>query len=164
MSKWKWKNIIKEKTHIAALNYLTNENAKRDKTKNIVFPELKMSQYIYENKNTSLTRVIFSIRSKTLDVKDWNPWNYENLSCLQCVEIETMDHFVSCQKYGEALDVNWKEINESNTEKQIMIGEFVQKRHQIRQKLIKQQEDGQASSSGSTAPGTLSSVELQRNK
>ena len=75
-----------------------------------------------------------------------------------------MDHFVSCQNYGEALDVDWKEINESNTEKLIWIGEFVQKRHKIRQKLIKQQEDGQASTSGSAAPGTLSSVELQRNK
>ena len=51
------------RTAPAALNYLTDENTKRDKTKNIVFLELKMSQYINENKNTSLTRVIFSIRS-----------------------------------------------------------------------------------------------------
>ena len=123
-----------------------------------------MSQYISDNKKTSLTRVIFSIRSKTLNIKVWNPWKYENLFCLQCDEIETMDHFVSCQKYGEAIDMNWEDINESNTEKQIKIGEFVQKRHTIRQSLITQQEDGQASTSGSTAPGTLSTVELNRNK
>ena len=75
-----------------------------------------------------------------------------------------MDHFVSCQNYGEALDVDWKEINECNTEKQIRICEFVQKRQKIKQKLNKQQDDGQASTSSSAAPGTLSSVELQRNK
>ena len=110
---------------------------------------------IRENKRTSLTIVIFSVRSKTLDIKEWNSWKHQNLFCLQCDEIETMDHFVNCQKYGEALDMNWKDINESNTEKQIKIGEFVQKRHKIRESLIIQQEDGQASTSGSTAPGTL---------
>ena len=89
-----------------------------------------MSQYISENKRTSLTRMIFSIRLKTLDIKEWNSWKYQNLFCLQCDEIETMDHFVNCQKYGEALDMDWKDINESNTEKQIKICEFVQKKTQ----------------------------------
>ena len=133
---------------------------KREKPWDIIFRELKMSQYISENKRTSLARVIFSIRSKTLDIKEWNSWKYQNLFCLQCDEIESLDHFVNCQKYGEALDMDWKDIDENNTEKQIKIGEFLQKRHTIRESLIIQQEDGQASTSGSTAPGTQSTVDL----
>ena len=72
MSIWKWKQIIKQKTHISAIYYLTVENMKREKIWDIIFRELKMSQYISENKRTSLARVIFSIRSKTLDIKEWN--------------------------------------------------------------------------------------------
>ena len=155
MSKWKWKKIVKEKTHIASLKYLSFENSKREKTKHIIFNELKMRTYISENKHTSLTRVIFSIRSRTLDIKEWNPWKYTDVLCVKCDEIETMDHFVICKSYGETLELLWTDIYSESIEKQIEIGRFVQKRHKIRQDFISQQEDGQASTSGSTAPGTL---------
>ena len=66
-----------------------------------------------------------------------------------------MDHFVICKSYGETLELLWTDIDSECIEKQIEIGRFVQKTHKIRQDLISQQEDGQASTSGSTAPGTL---------
>ena len=76
--------------------------------------------------------------------------------CLQYPE--TMDHFSVCKECGDVLELSWTEINGENTSKQIKIGIFLEKRYKMRQKLIAQQEDGQASYSGSTAPGT--SVEL----
>ena len=40
-------------------------------------------------------------------------------------------------------------------EEQIVSGQFVEKRHKRRQDIINQQEAGQASEPGSTAPGIL---------
>ena len=120
-----------------------------------VHPFICFAKYINENKQTSLTTLIFSIRSRTLDIKEWSSWKYTDLSCVKCDETKTMDHFVSCQHYGEKLGLVWTEIDGDNIQKHIQIGTFVQKRHKIRQDLISQQEDGQASTSGSTVPGTL---------
>ena len=114
-----------------------------------------MRRYFIENNQTSLTRAIFSIRSRILDIKEWIPWKYNDSICVKCDEIETMSHFVSCKHYGETLELLWTDIDGENIEKQIEIGVFVQKRHKIRQDIISQQEDGQASTSGSTAPETL---------
>ena len=159
MSKWKWKKIVKENTKIAALRYLNNENSKRNKTKDIVFRDLKMCEYLKQNQRTSLSKFIFCIRSKSLDIKEWQSWKYEDEWCVMCLQYpETMDHFSVCKEYGDVLELSWTEINGENTSKQIEIGIFLEKRYKMRQKLIAQQEDGQASHSGSTAPGT--SVEL----
>ena len=43
-------------------------------------------------------------------------------------------------------------------EEQIVIGKFVEKRHNRRQEIIDQQEAGQASEPGSTAPGIVLSL------
>ena len=68
-SKSQWKKIIKSKTQIAALKYLSEENSQREKTKDIVFETLKMSPYLVSNKRTELSKIIFKIRSQTLDIK-----------------------------------------------------------------------------------------------
>ena len=114
-----------------------------------------MSPYLFENLRTSLSKIIFKIRSQTLDIKDWQPWKYQNNLCVKCEKWpETMDHFVNCLDYGDQIDLNWREINQNEIEIQIKIGQFIEKRHRIRQTIIEKQEDGQASDSGSSTPGT----------
>ena len=60
LSKLQWKKVVREKTEIAALKYLTEENNKKDKTRDIKFNELKMSEYLLKNIKTSLSKTIFS--------------------------------------------------------------------------------------------------------
>ena len=63
------KNYLDKKTKDAAFMYLIEENLKKESTRNIVFQSLGMSTYLKTNKRKSLTQIIFSIRSKTLNIK-----------------------------------------------------------------------------------------------
>ena len=106
--------------------------------------------------NTSLSKNIFGLRSRTFDVKEYNPWRYNDDLCVKCQEFkETMDHFVQCNSYGDKLKIDWKLIYGNNMEEQVFIGTFVKRRYKMRQDILQQQEDGLASVLGSTAPGTL---------
>ena len=117
---------------------------------------MKMSEYLTKNVNTSISKIIFGIRSKTFDVKEYNPWRYKDDLCVMCLETtETMEHFAHCKGYGETIDMDWKLIYGNNMEEQVTIGEFMKRRFKMRQEVLQQQEDGLASVLGSTAPGTL---------
>ena len=60
-----------------------------------------MSDYLWENQSSHLSQIVFSVRSQTLDIKEWNPCNYEDNRCVKCqVYAETMDHFVVFAAYG----------------------------------------------------------------
>ena len=101
VSKWSWDKFVNEKVKHAALKYLVEENSQKDRTKHIIFKELKMSDYLHENKNRYLSQIIFSVRSQTLNIKEWKPWNYHDNLCVKCkIYAETMDHFVVCSSYG----------------------------------------------------------------
>jgi len=51
---WGQKEIIKRKTKEKALKDLLKENSVKTKTKDIVFEDLELSDYLKENKNTTL--------------------------------------------------------------------------------------------------------------
>ena len=156
MSVWLWKKFINNKVKEAALEYLNEENSRKEKTKEITFSELKMSEYLSQNRSTSISKIIFGVRSKTFDVKEYNPWIYEDSLCVMCrKEFETMDHFVKCVEYGENLEIDWKDIYGENMEHQFKIGKFIEKRFRKRNFILKQQEGGQTSRHGSTAPVIL---------
>ena len=71
-----------------------------EKTKDISFKELKTSEYLLDNRNTTLSKVIFSLRSQTLDIKTWQPWKYFDNLCVLCeLKEETISHFLSCNSY-----------------------------------------------------------------
>ena len=95
VSKWTWMKFVKEKTKEEALRYLVEENSKEEKTKHIVFEDFKMSDYLWENKRRHLSLIMFSVRSQTLNIKKWKPWNYEDNLYVKCqVYAETMGNFV----------------------------------------------------------------------
>ena len=68
-------------------------------------------------------------------------------------ESETIEHFVKCVEYRDKLEIELKHIYGESMEEQIIIGMFIDKKHRKRESILKQQEDGQASNLGSTAPG-----------
>ena len=88
-----------------------------------MFRELKISYYFQENHRTSLSKFIFCVQSKSLDIKEWQSWKYEDEWCVMCLQYpETMDHFAVCKLYGEESETIWTEINGENTVKQIEVG------------------------------------------
>ena len=79
-----------------------NENEEKSKTKHIVFEKLEMSEYLVRNESTALSKIIFSVRAGTFDVKSWNEWNYSDKLCVMCQEEnEDMEHFMNCSSYGK---------------------------------------------------------------
>ena len=150
MSKQQWKKLINQKIKEKALNYLVAENDKKEKTRHIKFNKLEMSNYLNENKSTSLSKLIFSIRSGTLDIKCLNKWNYGDNLCVMCeLKAETLEHLMICPEYGEKEENGWREIYGNNPKKQINIAKMIKKRMEIRK--IKQ-EAGQDSPHGSHSP------------
>ena len=154
VSKVGWKKYLDKKTKDAAFIYLSDENLKKENTRNIVFQSLDMSTYLKTNKRKSLTQIIFSIRSKTLNIKEFQPWNYEDNLCVQCeIFAETMDHFCTCKAYNTETEAQWTDIFIDNTERQFEIAQIVEKRLKIRQSILEKEEDGLAS----TDPGSTCS-------
>ena len=145
MNKMEWKTFIDEKIKVAALKNLNLENSKLDKTKHIDFKELKMSEYLIKNKESSLTQIIFSIRSGTLDIKSWNPWKYDDILCVGCgKEEENMTHFMSCMTYGEDSQcTHWQDIWIDNCDIQYDIAFRARRRLELRDRIIEADEAGQ---------------------
>ena len=103
IAKWCFRKQIKEKLKFAAFSYLVNENSKREKIKNTVFEDLKISEYLKLNKRTSLSNFIFSVRSKTIDFKQLQPWKYNDMLCVKYnLYPETLELFSTCSAYGKS--------------------------------------------------------------
>ena len=123
---------------IAGLEYLNEENSTKSKTKNIHFETLNMSDYLVKNKNTSISKIIFSVRAGTLDLKAWNDWKYKDKLCVMCGECEKdFEHFMSCALYGYTTQENdWKDIYGEDSEKQYSIALEVKRRNTLRNSKI----------------------------
>ena len=70
-SKTQWKKHIRNAVKYSAFRQLVLENSVLANTKEIIFEELKTSEYLLDNRNTSISRIILSLRSKTFDIKNW---------------------------------------------------------------------------------------------
>ena len=109
-----------------------------------------------DNRNTTLTKIIFSLRSETLDIKTWQPWRYFDNLCVVCqLKEETIQHFLSCPTYEKTPQENsWRDIKRDNVERQFEIAQIVKERWNIRKRHIEKYEAGQPQDQfGSRAPG-----------
>ena len=88
---------------------------KLEKTKDINFQDLNTSEYLLDNRSTTLSRIIFSLRSKTLDIKTWQPWKYYDNLCVFCeIKEETISHFLSCKTYDNIPQENhWEDVTKN---------------------------------------------------
>ena len=93
-----------------------------------------MSKNLVKNINTSLSKIIFSVRAGIYDVKIWNEWNYRDTICVMCkLSKETMNHFMNCTAYGnETCDIRWKDIFENDTDVQNKIAIEIKRRQVLR--------------------------------
>ena len=103
----------------------------------------RMSEYLKRNKNSKLTKVIFKVRSGTLEIKDWCQWRHENNLCVGCeLKTETMTHFMQCSAYSvenrSTQMIDWKSIYENNMDKQLEVAIEVERRFKIRETLLEE--------------------------
>ena len=137
MSKWMWKKIVKQKTNSVAFSELVQENNEKEKTRDIIFDRLEMSEYLRENERTSLSKLIFQIRSQTVDIKYWQPWKYNDQSCVKCGKSEeTMSHFATCKEYTSEEISNWWDIKQNDAQRKKEIAKLVEKRIRERQTIL----------------------------
>ena len=79
MSKYTFKKLLKEKTKMAAFEYLEAQKNKQDKIKDIVYSKLEMQEYLADGeRNIEISKTIFKARGKTLDVKLQKRWKYSD--------------------------------------------------------------------------------------
>ena len=111
-----------------------NNKKEEEKTKAIKFQGLQMREYLKENRSSSLSRVTFAVRSKTLDIKSWNTWKYNDNICVGCqIRPETMSHFMCCVTYSrETIEEDWEEI--------LIFGNNIEKQYEVAHKVMKQLE------------------------
>ena len=103
---------------------------------------------------TSLSKVIFNVRSKTLNIKDWCPWNYSDMNCVACGDFpEIIDHFTVCKAYRNEPVLEWHEINKEDIDEILRVGLGIEKRIKERTTILKKEEVGRACITDSTAPG-----------
>ena len=127
-----------------------------ENTKEINFKELKLSDSLLDNRNTSFNKIIFSPRSKIFDNKTWHPWEYHDYLCVSYeIKEETMTLFLTCNLYEDTpSESNWNDIKGNCIEEQLEIATKVEVKQQIRSKLIEQYEASHPQGHpGSRAPG-----------
>ena len=153
-SKWQWKKLVKETVKSKAFEFLVSENSSKEKTEDIKFDKLSMSEYLNQNLNTTLAKTIFAVRSKTLDIKSLQPWKYDDNLCVYChIKEENMNHFMSCTSYEKrSFEYDWKDILKNDIEKQYKIAQIVFDRMNQRQDRIYEDKGGHPLSPGCIAP------------
>ena len=143
-SKSAWNKLINKKTEEVAFQNLLSENKTKSKTKSLLYEKFEMSPYLVENSNTKVSKIIYSIRAGTLDLKYWNPWKYEDNLCVMCsIKEENIEHFMNCNAY-ERMNIPWEDIYKNDQVKLVKIGKEAMLRMDLREK--KKTEDGQTSS------------------
>ena len=95
-----------------------------------------MQQYLKENKNTNISKLIYKIRSGTLNIKAWKPWNYEDNLCVMCqTKEENIDHFFKCNLYESEI-IDYVKIFENDAENQFKIAKEAEKRLKTRENKL----------------------------
>ena len=100
MSQNKFKQIVKQKTEVAAFKYLIKEKNKQTKISLLKYSSLKMQEYLLEgNKNTYISRLIFKARGRNLDIKTHKKWKYDDDLCVGCGKnVESEEELITCKK------------------------------------------------------------------
>lgn len=106
VSKNVFKNYVKKKTTIAHLNYLDGLKKGHSKSRYLVCTKLIQADYIQDPIFTTREkRLLFKLRSKTLDVKKNFPGLHKDLWCSSCgLFPELQSHLLQCPALVVHLD------------------------------------------------------------
>ena len=114
LSKEKWKSLVKAAINDYVLDVLNLENSQKKKTSHLPpYTELLPQQY-FEFLSPADSRLFFSIRSGTLDIKSFRKYSYceEDTCCRLCgLADETIEHIVNeCVDLPKTVDVDVEDV------------------------------------------------------
>ena len=138
LSKSAFKKLLKEKSKVAAFQYLSGEKLKQKKICNIEFEKLDIQEYLLNgDRNVNVSKFIFKARSKTVDIKMQKKWKYDDILCSGCGENEeTGEEILSCKSFGGNLsDISYSLFFSDNVENQIRVAKEMMKRMNRRKKI-----------------------------
>ena len=139
MSAYNFKNLIKSKIEIKALEYLQRKRG--SKGKEIKYTKLEMSEYLlpFNSKlNIEEKRRMFEIRNRMTKI----PYNFGNkeAKCI-CGAEENMHHIYLCNSINNIKpEIPYNEIYNGNLKNQIYIFKRMENNLKIREKIKEQKE------------------------
>ena len=146
MSEFSFKKIVKQKTIEAAFKYLMeqkNKPGKHTKIQNIEYKELCIQEYLLEgNMNTEISKLIYKMRGKTLDIKEHKKWKYDDNLCVGCDKnVETENELLSCPGFCEENETKRDKISYSvvfgdSVGDMVRVAKEIRKRLKVRDKIL----------------------------
>ena len=143
MSKWKFKNIVKDRVAKTAFEYLIDQKKNQKKAKRLNYYDLKMQDYLVSGLcNKKMAKLIFKARTETLDLKSYKKWKYDDILCVACKEKEeTGEEILKCNILNkenkddyENISYDWFYSNE--IEKLVFAGKLLQRNLKEREKIV----------------------------
>ena len=137
LSKSAFKKLLKEKSKVAAFQYLSGEKLKQKKICNIEYQKLDIQEYLLNgDRNVNVSKFIFKARSKTVDIKMQKKWKYDDILCSGCGENEeTGEEILSCKSFGNSSDNSYSGFYSDNVDDQTTVAKQMMKRMKIRKKI-----------------------------
>ena len=115
MTKYRWKNIVKNTIHKNSFFKLEAKKQTHSKVKDLEHIRLEMQDYFMpngiENMSKEEVQLIFKIRGKTTNVKMNRKNQFETYECSVCfAENETQEHIYQCEEIWKLKKQSKKEI------------------------------------------------------
>ena len=99
MSKNSWKRMVKKKITEYALIQLNMEKCTKSKLEHLPDYTSFHKQNYFETLSVDHSRLLFQVRSRTLDIKAFRTWKYEDLTCRLCNDgDENIEHILNVCK------------------------------------------------------------------
>ena len=138
MTKQKFKSIVEEKIGKAALKYLQELKKKHSKSRNIPSDKIEVKQYFSDRRfSKEEVQLLFTLRTKMLDVKQNFKSQFKNLQCRICEDknsIEDEDHILKCVKFNDNEDnISFSDVygNTDDQLKAVKIFKKIMRRRQV---------------------------------
>ena len=141
-----FKKLVDESIHVAAFEYLLEQQKKSSKVLHIKYKDLKMQKYLKSKKvNKYFAKFTFGLRSRMLDVASNYPNKSNQKMCPLCKDSKSEDsqqHILRCPKLNEneVMDntcPNYQDLFADNVPKQLQISKIIEGKYRRRKKLIK---------------------------
>ena len=132
LSKSKFKNIIKEKTKLSALQYLSQLQETHTKSQNIKYKTLNLQDYLKPGYNLTIKEkaFIFAARTRMVDLHSNFKQGKTDLSCRKCPDYEeTQEHSMICKALSDKSIVtslpNYQDLFSNDKTKVGLIGRLL---------------------------------------
>ena len=142
MSKYRFKQLVKQKTEEAGFAYLIREKNKQKKISHLKYVKLEMQEYLLEgNRNTRLSKLIFKARGRNLDIKTHKKWKYSDDICVGCGEnIESEEELLVCSGFsdgkGNTEKVSYSWFFRDSVGLMTKVASQMEKRLKVRKKML----------------------------